>query len=144
MPAPGVLQVSPRLAIPLAEFRVQATRAGGPGGQHVNTSATRVELWWDVTRSPSLSPAVRSRLLERLGPRLDASGRLRVVASEHRSQTRNREAALDRVRALVAVALRPRRARIPTTPPAAATARRLEAKRHRADRKRERRRSDDE
>jgi ribosome-associated protein len=125
--------------IPEAELEVRATRAGGPGGQHVNKASTRVEVVWDVAASPRLGEAQRALLLERLASRLDGQGRLRVVAVEHRSQLRNRAAAVERLRAMVAAALRPRKRRIPTKPTAAAIARRLDAKRQRATRKRRRR-----
>lgn len=138
------LEVSPELRLPLSELTFRATRAGGPGGQHVNTSATRVELGWDVARSPSLSEEQRARLLERLATRLDGAGRLRVVASASRSQLRNREAALERLRELVARALEVPKVRRPTQPSRAAKAARLEAKRRRAAIKRERRAPPDE
>ena len=125
--------------VPEAELRVRASRAGGPGGQHVNKAATRIEVVWDVATSPSLSDDQRTRLLERLQSRLDRRGRLRVVAEEFRSQARNRGAAIERLRALVTDALRVRRRRKPTRPPAGAAERRLEDKRRRAVRKRERR-----
>jgi ribosome-associated protein len=121
--------------IPDSELVVRATRAGWPGGQHVNKASTRVEVVWDVAASPSLSINQRERLLERLAAKLDSRGCLRVVADEHRSQLRNRQAALERLKALVAAALRPRKRRIPTKPTAASIRRRLDAKRRRAARK---------
>ena len=117
----------------------RATRSGGPGGQHVNTSSTRIELTWDVGGSPSLDQSVRDRLLARLRSRLHGEGVLRVVASGSRSQHRNREEALARLTDLVTRALRPRKKRRPTKPSRAAIQRRLDAKKRRADRKRERR-----
>src|SRR6478609_2266156 len=90
------LDVSPELRLPLTELEFRATRSGGPGGQHVNTSSTRVELWWDVAASPSLTDEQRLRLLNRLGSRLDSAGRLRLVSSESRSQLRNRESEIGR------------------------------------------------
>ncbi|MCU0621699.1 MAG: aminoacyl-tRNA hydrolase, partial [Gemmatimonadales bacterium] len=98
------LVAGPSVVIPAGELEWRATRSAGPGGQHVNTSATRVELVWDVARSAALSEALRARLLARLGPRLDARGRLRVVSSRRRSQLQNREAARDRLAELVAAA----------------------------------------
>ena len=133
------LEVSPELRVPLAELDSRASRSGGPGGQHVNTSATRVELWWDVAHSPSLTEEQRGRLLERLATRLHGEGRLRVVASSSRSQLRNREAALERLREIVAAALEVPKVRRPTRPTRAAKAARLEAKRRRGAIKRERR-----
>ena len=98
------LEITPDLRLPLAELEYQASRSGGPGGQHVNTSSTRIEVWWDVAGSPSLNPEQRGQLLERLRPRLDSTGRLRMVSSGTRSQLRNREDATERLRSVVAAA----------------------------------------
>jgi ribosome-associated protein len=136
----GMLDISPELRLPLSELEVRASRAGGPGGQHVNTSSTRVELWWDVAGSRALSEEQRQRLLARLAGRLDRAGRLRVVEGGSRSQLRNRQAATERLTRLVAEALRIPKARKRTRPSRAAKAARLEAKRRRAAVKRERRR----
>ena len=133
------LEVTPDLRLPLAELEYQASRSGGPGGQHVNTSSTRIEVWWDVAGSPSLNPEQRGQLLERLRPRLDSTGRLRVVSSGTRSQLRNREDATERLRSVVAAALAVRKKRKPTKPSRAAKAARLEAKRRRASTKQRRR-----
>ena len=135
----GYLEITPALLLPLAELDYRATRSGGPGGQHVNTSSTRIELWWDVRSSPALTEEQRARLMERLANRLDGEGRLRVVASESRSQLRNREAATERLRELVASALAVRKPRKRTRPGRAAKAARLEAKRRRSALKRDRR-----
>ncbi len=136
----GMLDISPELRLPLSELDVRASRAGGPGGQHVNTSSTRVELWWDVAGSRALSEEQRQRLLARLAGRLDRAGRLRVVEGGSRSQLRNRQAATERLTRLVAEALRIPKTRKRTRPSRAAKAARLEAKRRRAAVKRERRR----
>ena len=136
----GYLEITPELVLPLAELDDRATRSGGPGGQHVNTSSTRIEVWWDVGSSPALTEEQRTRLLARLSSRLDSDGRLRVVASESRSQLRNREAATERLRELVATALEVRKPRKRTKPSRAARAARLEAKRRRSALKRDRRR----
>lgn len=136
---PEDLLVTPQLTIPQAELDYRASRSGGPGGQHVNTSSTRIEVWWDVANSPSLSPEQRAQLLERLGPRLDSSGRLRLVSSGSRSQLRNREDVTERLRSMVAGALALRKKRKPTKPSRAAKAARLEAKQRRAATKRQRR-----
>ena len=133
------LDITPDLRLPLAELEYQASRSGGPGGQHVNTSSTRIEVWWDVAGSPSLSPEQRAQLLERLGARLDSTGRLRLVSSGTRSQLRNREDVTERLRSVVAAALDIRKKRKPTKPSRAAKAARLEAKRQRAATKRHRR-----
>lgn len=135
----GYLEITPALLLPLAELDYRATRSGGPGGQHVNTSSTRIEVWWDVRSSPALTEEQRARLMERLANRLDGEGRLRVVASESRSQLRNREAATERLRELVASALAVRKPRKRTRPGRAAKAARLEAKRRRSALKRDRR-----
>jgi ribosome-associated protein len=135
----GYLEITPALLLPLAELDYRATRSGGPGGQHVNTSSTRIEVWWDVRASPALTEEQRARLLARLSSRLDSEGRLRVVASESRSQLRNREAATERLRELVVSALAVRKPRKRTKPSRAAKAARLEAKRRRSALKRDRR-----
>jgi ribosome-associated protein len=139
MAANNYLEVTPQLRIPLYEFDYRASRSGGPGGQHVNTSSTRVEVWWDVASSPSLSTEQRGLLMERLGTRLDSSGRLRLVSSGSRSQLRNREEVTERLRSVVAAALVVRKKRKPTKPSRAAKAARLEAKRRRATTKERRR-----
>ncbi len=138
MPETASIEVAFDLRLPLAELEFRASRSGGPGGQHVNTSSTRVELWWDVANSPTLSDEQRGRLLHRLASRLDGSGRLRVVASGSRSQLRNREEATERLRQLVAAALVVPKARKRTRPSRAAKAARLEEKRRRAAVKRDR------
>jgi ribosome-associated protein len=135
----GDLVVSPALGIPLGELEIRATRSAGPGGQHVNTSSTRVEVVWDVAGSPTLTEEQRVRLLARLATRLDSTGRLRLVAGARRSQLRNREAALERLAELVAAALVVPKRRKPTRPTRASKERRLTAKRQRGARKRERR-----
>jgi ribosome-associated protein len=140
MPAPAAIKVTSSVHIPLAELTFRATRSGGPGGQHVNTSSTRVELWWDAAGSPSLSPAQRARVLAALGGKLTEDGQLRIVSSETRSQSRNRDAAMARFRAVLAGALAVRKARRPTRPPRAVKERRLKEKRVRSTRKQERRR----
>jgi ribosome-associated protein len=127
-----VLQVTRTLVIPLAELTWRFTPSGGPGGQHANRSSTRAEVRFDVAHSTALGPRQRARLVERLGPEV------RAASSEERSQKRNREIALERLGARLAEALRDRTPRVPTTPSAAARARRLEDKRHRAARKRDR------
>lgn len=124
--------------VPESELKIRATRARGPGGQHVNKAATRIEVTWNVAGSPALSDAQRARLLERLGSRLDGRGRLRVVSDTHRSQRRNLAAAVARLQALVQEGLRVRPARRPTKPSRAAVEARLAGKRRRAERKRDR------
>ena len=135
----GYLDIAPDLLLPLSELDFRATRSGGPGGQHVNTSSTRIEVWWAIGDSPTLTAEQRARLLERLATRLDGAGRLRLVASKSRSQLRNREAATERLREVVAAALAVAKSRKRTRPSRAAKAARLEAKRRRSATKRERR-----
>jgi ribosome-associated protein len=140
MPDAALVHVAPALAIPLAELRFQATRSGGPGGQHVNTSSTRVELWWDVERSPSLTGAQRQLIRLRLRNRLTGDGMLRIVSAATRSQAQNKAAAVTRFREVVARALVVPKRRRPTRPTRSSVERRLSEKRKRGEQKRERRR----
>lgn len=139
MPDMAFLEVSPDLRVPLAELEFRASRSGGPGGQHVNTSSTRVEVTWDVAGSPALSEEQRQRLLVRLASRLDGTGRIRLVSSSTRSQLRNREDVTERLREVLAQALVVPKVRKRTRTPRAAKAARLENKRRRAATKRDRR-----
>jgi ribosome-associated protein len=132
------LVISPDLRIPLSELQYRTSRSGGPGGQHVNTSSTRVEVTWNVAGSPSLSPEQRTRLLQQLATRLDTQGQLRLVSSGTRSQLRNKEDVTDRLRSTLATALVVRKKRKATKPSRAARAARLAAKRKRAATKRQR------
>jgi len=134
----GGVQVTPRIYIPPAELQWRFSRSSGPGGQNVNKVETRVELLFHLEESPSLGPAEKSRLLERLAGRVDAEGCLRVVSSEHRSQAANRAAALNDLANLLRDALRPRKIRRPTSIPRAVQEARLQAKRRRAAVKRSR------
>jgi ribosome-associated protein len=138
------LAIAPGLDLPLGELEYRASRSGGPGGQHVNTSSTRVEVWWDVAHSPTLSEDQRARLLQRLASRLDGEGRLRLVSSSTRSQLRNRDEVTERLARVVAQALVIPKRRKPTRPSRAAKAARVEAKRRRGAVKRERRRRPDQ
>jgi ribosome-associated protein len=139
MPDMPFLDVAPDLRVPFAELEFRATRSSGPGGQHVNTSSTRVEVTWDVAGSPALTEDQRARLLGRLASRLDSTGKLRLVSSGTRSQLRNREDVTERLREVVAQALLIPKARKRTRPTRAAKAARLESKRRRAATKRDRR-----
>jgi ribosome-associated protein len=130
----AVLRVEPGVRIPLAEIALRTSRSSGPGGQHANVTASRVEAVFDVLASSSLSDAQRARLLARVGPRVVA------VAQDERSQSRNRELALERLAGRLARALAVPRARRATRPSAASRARRLKDKRHAGRRKLERRR----
>ncbi len=126
------LHVTRSLSIPVRELTLRFTASGGPGGQHANTSNTKVDLRFDIAGSPSLGPVQRARLLARFGPEL------RVVATAERSQARNRQEALERLRSMLADALRVERPRVQTRPSRAATQRRLDDKRRRSERKRAR------
>jgi ribosome-associated protein len=133
----GELQITPELAIPLDEIELRASRSSGPGGQHANVTASRIEAVFDVEASGALSEEQRALLLRKLGPRVTA------IAQDARGQARNRELALERLRERLAVGLRRRKRRRPTKPPRAARERRLQEKRRTSERKRERRRPDD-
>jgi ribosome-associated protein len=128
------LKIDERLSIPLGEVELRASRSSGPGGQHANVTASRVEAVFDVRASSALDEAQRARLLERLGPVVTA------VAQESRGQARNRELALQRLAEKIAAALVVPRSRRPTRPSRAARRRRLESKRQAGERKRARRR----
>jgi ribosome-associated protein len=136
------LTIRPGVEISEAELRWRFSRSSGPGGQGVNTTDSRVELSWDLEATTALRPALKERARERLGNRL-VDGVLTVVASEHRAQLRNREAALERLAALVARAIEPppppRRA---TRPSRGAKERRISAKKRRGEIKRLRRPDD--
>lgn len=131
------LPIAGELAIPLAEVTVRTSRSSGPGGQHANVTASRVEASFDVLASTTLSDAQRDLLLARLGPRVAA------VAQDARSQARNRELALTRLSERLAQALVVPKRRRATRPTAASRERRLAAKRRATERKRERRPPED-
>jgi len=133
------LNVTPELAIPRNELEYRATRSSGPGGQHVNTSSTRIELLWDLTGSQAISDEQRERLRMKLVSRLDSDGRVRVVASGRRSQRQNRREADERLAALIKYALHVPKKRRLTKPTRAAQEKRLADKKRRAEIKRERR-----
>ncbi|WP_308468528.1 alternative ribosome rescue aminoacyl-tRNA hydrolase ArfB [Rathayibacter soli] len=134
------LEVSPALTIPASELDWRFSRSSGPGGQHVNTSDSRVELTWSIVDSDALSEGQRMLLVARLEPRLVA-GTITVTASERRSQLRNREIALGKLADLVSMALAPEAAlRRATKPTRGSVARRLAAKEQRSATKRQRQR----
>ncbi|WP_026875904.1 alternative ribosome rescue aminoacyl-tRNA hydrolase ArfB [Jiangella gansuensis] len=137
------VRVRETIVIPDDELSWRFSRSSGPGGQSVNTTDSRVELSFDVLASQALSPAARDRLVQRLDHRL-ADGVLTVVASKHRSQLRNRQAAMDRLARLLEDALRPPPPRRrPTKPSRSAKARRVNRKKQHGQLKRLRRRPDD-
>ena len=135
----GALAVNARVAIPAAELEIRATRAGGPGGQHVNKSSTRVEVVWRLAGSTALSEPDRARLRLRLASKLDSRGALRVVAADTRSQSRNRELALQRLASVVRAALVIPKVRRATKPTHGSKMRLIETKKRRSAQKRDRR-----
>jgi ribosome-associated protein len=130
----GPLQLGRGVEIPLAEVELRTSRSSGPGGQHANVTASRVEAVFDVAASRALTEDQKRRVTARLGPVV------RATAQDTRSQTRNRELALQRLRARLASALVVQRPRRPTKPTATARRKRLDAKRRRGERKQARRR----
>jgi ribosome-associated protein len=127
------IEIRPGVTVPLGEVTLRTSRSSGPGGQHANVTASRVEAVFDVAGS-SLPDGEKQRIMARLGPRVTA------VAQDARGQARNRELALERLRERLAAALRPRRPRHATKPTAASRRRRVEQKRRTSERKRARRR----
>ncbi|PZS13941.1 MAG: aminoacyl-tRNA hydrolase [Solirubrobacterales bacterium] len=127
------MQLSRDVALPLRELTVRASRSSGPGGQHANVTASRIEVSFNVAASSSLSEEHKRRIIARLGPRVVA------VAQDARSQSRNRELALERLRRRLQGALAVQRPRRATGPSRAARQRTLELKRRQAARKRARR-----
>ena len=136
------LEVNDDVSIPRDELSIRASRSGGAGGQHVNTSSTRIELLWNIAGTRALPQGVRDGVLRRLSSRTNADGVIRIVSSEHRSQLRNRQAAEERLVKLVRSALTVPRARRKTAPTRASKEKRLESKKRRAELKK-RRASDD-
>ena len=135
----SLVRITDTVSIPMSELRFRFARSGGPGGQHVNRSATQVELLFDVAGSPSLNEMQRRRVLTKLKSRLDKEGVLHLVSQETRSQLRNREEVVERFRELMRDALHVPKSRRPTRPTRAARERRLGEKRHRGETKRGRR-----
>jgi ribosome-associated protein len=131
---PDLLQITHALAIPLDEVTVRASRSSGPGGQHANVTASRIEASFDVAASNTLSPAQKARVCARCGPVV------RAVAQDARSQARNRTLALERLAGRIGRALEVQRPRRPTKPTRASRTRRLDSKRRASERKQARRR----
>jgi ribosome-associated protein len=142
-PQPDGLVVNERITIPRSELTARATKSGGPGGQHVNTSSTRIELLWNPATSIALDDAARALVLGKLAGRVDAEGNIRVVASDTRSQRQNRELAESRLAELVRRALVVPKKRRATKPSRAARQARLDSKRRQSEKKRDRRQLDD-
>ena len=133
------LRVNDHVVIPRDELVAKASRAGGAGGQHVNTSSTRIELLWNVGTTRALTEEQRERVLQKLSSRLDGERNVRVVASDRRSQRQNREAAESRLADLVKAALVVQKKRKPTKPSRASKQARLDSKKRVSEKKRERR-----
>src|SRR5215467_8561456 len=133
------LNIAPGVSVPRSELEYRASRSSGPGGQHVNTTSTRIELLWNLDESRVLSDEQRARLRTRLASRLDSTGSVRVVASARRSQQQNKQAADERLAALVRHALHVPKRRRPTKRPKAANEKRLSQKKRRGELKRDRR-----
>lgn len=127
------IRVNRSVVIPGDELDLKFTTSGGPGGQHANKSATRVELAWNVAASSALGPRQRERVMNALRSRIDSTGTLRLASSRRRSQLRNREDVMERLAELVADALVPPVHRVPTVTPKAAVRRRVESKRRRGE-----------
>jgi ribosome-associated protein len=137
----SLLYITSRVAIPFEELTFSASRSGGPGGQNVNKVSTRVTLWFDLDQSPSLSAEDKQRIKDALGGRIGKDGMLRVIVQQTRSQSANKELAIERFAALLRTALTPLAARKKTRATFASKLRRLEAKKRQGSIKRERSRS---
>jgi ribosome-associated protein len=138
-PAGNVLTVDESLSIPRSELDVRVSRSSGAGGQHVNKTSSRVEIFWNIATSRALTEDQRSRLQSKLASRLTGEGSIRIVASDMRSQIRNRDLAEERLAETVRRALVVPRKRKPTRPTRAAKEARLESKKRQSDKKRNRR-----
>jgi ribosome-associated protein len=139
-----LLQVTDTIAVPRTELVYRASRSGGAGGQHVNTSSTRIELLWDFERSAALDQTQKERVRKKLAARIDAEGLVRVVSGNRRSQLQNRVAAEERLAQLVRDAMHVPKRRRPTAPTRASKEKRLETKRLRSRTKENRRRGGDD
>jgi ribosome-associated protein len=132
------LRINSRLVLPAEELSVEFARSGGPGGQHVNRTESKVVLRFDVQGSKVLGDVRRAQLLARLGPRLTKGGEIVLHASRYRERPRNLADARERLAELLRTALTPVKPRKPTRPTRASRERRLTAKRKRSEKKRQR------
>ena len=144
MPDETQLRINDELSIPLAELSFRFTPSSGPGGQHANRSATRVELLFDVANSPSLSDAQRERVLSALKSHIDSEGLLHLASQVSRSQVQNRQEVTARFQELLAQALKPRKRRRPRRVPRAERERRRAEKRRQSEKKRRRKPASEE
>lgn len=133
------LQVTDTIAVPRSELVYRASRSGGAGGQHVNTSSTRIELLWDFQGSSALDATQKARIGAKLAARIDSEGMVRVVSGNRRSQLQNRAAAEERLAQLIRDAMHVARKRRPTAPTRASKERRLESKKQQSRKKSSRR-----
>lgn len=138
-PEPEAITVAAGVRIPVHEIELRGITGSGPGGQHVNRSATRVALRWNVATTRALKDEQRTRVMQKLGARLDADGTLRIVAGEYRSQLQNRRAAIERLVAIISRALVVQTVRKATRPTRGSIKRRLDEKKQRSETKRGRR-----
>jgi ribosome-associated protein len=129
----NTLEINNKVSIPLAELDFRFSRSSGPGGQHAQKSSTRVELRFDMAKSPSLTDSQRARVSERLAGYVDSAGVLHLTSQSERSQLRNREEVIARFQSLMREALKRRKRRKPTKPSAKAKERRLKDKHHHSD-----------
>jgi len=134
-----MLSISPRISIPDHELSFQFARSGGPGGQNVNKVNTKAQLRWDVTQSPSLPPAVKSRFLERYSNRLTAEGEFVIASQRHRSQEQNIADCKEKLRQLILDVLKPPTPRKKTKPTRSSIRRRIQDKKDHSQKKRQRR-----
>ncbi|HVX87584.1 MAG TPA: alternative ribosome rescue aminoacyl-tRNA hydrolase ArfB [Gemmatimonadales bacterium] len=142
IPSDHAVPIRPGIAVPRQELTYRATRSGGPGGQHVNKTSSRVELTWSVATTTALGPELRARALQRLANRLDGDGVLRLVSDRTRSQLLNKEDVTERFAEVLRAALTLPKARKATKVSKAVKARRLDAKKRHGAKKADRRRRD--
>ena len=134
-----IVTLNDKISIPVSELDIRFSRSSGPGGQHVNKTSTQAELTFDLANSPSIPPEDREWLLEKLKPKLDSSGKLRLTSQDTRSQRQNKAIVIERFGEMLRHALRRPKKRKPTKPSRAAVQRRIESKKKRGETKSQRR-----